>query len=274
MKNETKSSTADLQGHLFVFPGRILFLGHGLHTDFHSHHASSLLISMEEDAQFGIMLEEDGPLFSHSGLLINPGKRHRLLGNTAKMLVLQVVPEMYRFPAEDLQILDPELVRQIRALGTGLFELDCDDASRRFFQMIELFHHGSTSGTGTAKALDPRIAASLDHIHSSLPEILSIHELAIGADLSEHRFMHLFKKQVGIPVRRYALWARMQKAAFMLKDGRTLTEAAHEAGFSDSAHMSRSFKELFGITPSAVFGDRASVSARFCNQVWNQENRS
>ncbi len=271
MKRE-ENKTGDLQGQLFVFPGRILFVGLGLHTDFHAHHASSLLLSLEESQTFGLMLEEDGPEHRHSGVILGPGLRHRLMGDSTTMLVLQVVPEMYRFPMEALHVMDQRELDSLRSVISGLEGEGCEEASHRFFQMIALFEANTDSNPEAE--VDPRISASLQHIHDSLPEILSVAELAIGAGLSEHRFMHLFKKQVGIPVRRYALWARMQKAAFMLKDGRTLTEAAHEAGFSDSAHMSRSFKELFGISPSAVFGERASVMAHFCNQVWNQERRS
>jgi AraC-like DNA-binding protein len=36
-------------------------------------------------------------------------------------------------------------------------------------------------------------------------------------------------------------------------EGKTLTEAAYGAGFSDSAHFSRVFKAMFGIAPSLLF---------------------
>jgi AraC-like DNA-binding protein len=35
--------------------------------------------------------------------------------------------------------------------------------------------------------------------------------------------------------------------------GVSLTTAAHEAGFADSAHLSRTFKRMFGMTPSDLF---------------------
>jgi len=31
--------------------------------------------------------------------------------------------------------------------------------------------------------------------------------------------------------------------------------AAHDAGFADSAHLSRMFRRMFGIAPSVVSGD-------------------
>jgi AraC-like DNA-binding protein len=37
-----------------------------------------------------------------------------------------------------------------------------------------------------------------------------------------------------------------------LRGGGTITEAAHAAGFTDSAHANRAFREMFGIAPMAV----------------------
>ena len=45
---------------------------------------------------------------------------------------------------------------------------------------------------------------------------------------------------------------RLERAAGELAHGRTLTEAAHAAGFADSAHLSRVFRRMFGIAPSDV----------------------
>lgn len=64
--------------------------------------------------------------------------------------------------------------------------------------------------------------------------------------------MHLFKEQVGIPIRRYILWTRLQVSVQHVLQGETLTQAAHSAGFADSAHFSRTFSDMFGIRPSDV----------------------
>jgi AraC-like DNA-binding protein len=37
-----------------------------------------------------------------------------------------------------------------------------------------------------------------------------------------------------------------------LAEGRTLTEAAHAAGFASSAHLSTAFSTMFGLAPSAL----------------------
>ena len=50
--------------------------------------------------------------------------------------------------------------------------------------------------------------------------------------------------------RRYLLWLRLQDAVRELAAGAPATDAAHAAGFADSAHLSRTFRRMFGITPS------------------------
>jgi AraC-like DNA-binding protein len=57
---------------------------------------------------------------------------------------------------------------------------------------------------------------------------------------------------VGIPFRRFVLWSRMRQAVASTQAGRDLTEAAVDAGFSDSAHLSRTFRAMFGLSPSMV----------------------
>ena len=73
--------------------------------------------------------------------------------------------------------------------------------------------------------------------------------------------MHAFTESVGIPLRPYVRWLRLQRAATAIVTGTPLSLAAAEAGFSDAAHMSRTFKQMFGMTPSAL-QRRSPVASR------------
>ncbi len=57
-----------------------------------------------------------------------------------------------------------------------------------------------------------------------------------------------------VPLRRYRLWRRMALAMLAVRDGGTLTQAAHAAGFASSAHFSTAFRRMFGIAPSRLTG--------------------
>jgi len=78
---------------------------------------------------------------------------------------------------------------------------------------------------------------------------LSLNALAEVSGLSPSRLMHVFTESVGVPVRPYILWLRLQRASYELMNGATATETAHIAGFSDAAHLTRTFRRMLGTTP-------------------------
>ena len=77
--------------------------------------------------------------------------------------------------------------------------------------------------------------------------------LAQQAGLSTSQMNRWFKRFTGVPVRRYRLWHRLFVTANLMAFGKTLTEAAHTAGFSDSSHLNHTFRSMLGMTPSFVF---------------------
>ena len=88
-------------------------------------------------------------------------------------------------------------------------------------------------------------------------------DLAEIAGLSPSRLMHVFTESVGVPLRPYVLWLRLQRACGELMRGSSLTGAAHGAGFSDAAHMTRTFRRMLGTTPSELVRRRRPGAATF-----------
>ena len=80
----------------------------------------------------------------------------------------------------------------------------------------------------------------------------SLKALSGVSGLSQSRFMHAFTESVGVPPRPYILWLRLQRAACDLMSGVSVTEAAHSAGFSDAAHLTRTFRRMLGLTPTEL----------------------
>jgi AraC-like DNA-binding protein len=98
-------------------------------------------------------------------------------------------------------------------------------------------------------AIDFRIQQAIEVLKTD--QLISLANLADTVCLSESRLVHLFKEQVGIPTRQYALWNRLLTAITKLGQY-NLTEAAHAAGFTDSAHFSKTFSRMFGVSPSLL----------------------
>ena len=91
-----------------------------------------------------------------------------------------------------------------------------------------------------------------------LPERLStplrLGALAFELGISEGRLAHLFGEELGLPFRSYVAWLRVRSAGAAVQAGQTLTVAAHAAGFADAAHLTRTFRRMFGIAPSEIAG--------------------
>jgi AraC-like DNA-binding protein len=99
---------------------------------------------------------------------------------------------------------------------------------------------------------DPRVLAAVAHIREHLGQTITLADVAQAANLSPGRFRHLFVEQTGMPLRRYLLWRRLLQVWTLLMQGATLSSAAHAAGFADSAHLSRTSRQMFGLAPSAL----------------------
>lgn len=85
-----------------------------------------------------------------------------------------------------------------------------------------------------------------------LEQPVSLVDAAAHVGLSSGRARHLFVEATGLPFRTYLLWLRLNRAVQLFSGGSSLTEAAHGAGFSDSAHLSRTFRRMFGITADSL----------------------
>ncbi|MEV0768534.1 helix-turn-helix transcriptional regulator [Nocardia salmonicida] len=75
-------------------------------------------------------------------------------------------------------------------------------------------------------------------------------ELAADIGISASRLSHIFTAQVGLPYAAWRRWMRLQLGFAVVRDGGSLTEAAHTAGFADSAHLTRTCRDLIGISPT------------------------
>lgn len=109
-----------------------------------------------------------------------------------------------------------------------------------------------TEGIEPVVVTDPRILRAVAHIQADLRGTITLERVAKDAHLSPGRFRHLFVEQTGMGLRPYVLWRRFLRAWELLMAGRSVSEAAHGAGFADSAHFARTSRQMFGFPPSLL----------------------
>lgn len=107
--------------------------------------------------------------------------------------------------------------------------------------------------------VDDRIRAVIDIIKNELTVNHPNQELAERVGLTEVQLSRLFKATTGVPIRRYRLWHRLFVTASLMAQGNTITDAALEAGFSDSSHFNHVFRSMLGMKPSTVLNRKDNM---------------
>jgi transcriptional regulator GlxA family with amidase domain len=105
--------------------------------------------------------------------------------------------------------------------------------------------------------VSPAIRSVIDFIEQNFAEPITLTALAAMCGLSLHRFVTVFRSQVGIPPHQYVCRTRVRQARMLLRQGLPLAAVAFDTGFCDQSHLSRHFKRHCGITPGHYAGIRA-----------------
>lgn len=97
-----------------------------------------------------------------------------------------------------------------------------------------------------------RINQAIDHVTRNLSEPLGLEEVAKAACFSPFHFHRIFRALMGETLASFVKRVRLERAIYLLSHREaSLTEVAHACGFSSSSDFSRSFRNQYGVPPSA-----------------------
>lgn len=233
---------------------RVLYLGPAFGLTPHRNATAVLALALDGKLEIAEdPVDPSGAYRSALSVLIPPNTLHHLRIEGARSAFLYVDPLSRDLAAltARMQAVTPraafDLIGETAVIDvlSGLAEGRIADGDGRK-ALAELL------GIGTRADPDIRILAALRRMREEPHRSHSMAELGECAGLSASRFLHLFKAETGVPLRRYRLWNRMGAAVAAFRVGMSLTDAAYAAGFASSAHFSTAFRDMFGMMPSEL----------------------
>lgn len=205
----------------------------------------------------------DGSPVTTGTCLVPPGillDRHRIDMREAVMGICFLPPLSQAYPA---------LASLMAPVGDGIYCHHPHEA-KVIATMTDVRNKGGiTAGTASAmiraslipehlqnltfREFDPRVLTVARRIRTSLHDAPALSDLAREVRLSESRLEKLFKEQAGLPITQYRVRYRVFISTIIMALGYSVTEAALLGGFANSAHLSRCYRQVNGLTPSSTF---------------------
>lgn len=140
-----------------------------------------------------------------------------------------------------------------------------DVLSRGDVAVREVLRAGGVDPAGVGPA-HPAVHHALHVLSASIPGRTSLTAVARAVAVSPDYLGRLFRRHTGASFAATSRWLRLLTALHHLQGGASITDAAHLAGFADSAHAHRVCLELAGLAPgqvaSALAADRTDLFNR------------
>jgi AraC-like DNA-binding protein len=213
----------------------------------HAHHALQIVFA---DKPISVWTPDSGWI-SRRGFIIGSNQLHQLAADSSNVMLIYVEPDSHagrliqkRMAGQPLVVLQHDERHKLSALTSAHEPV-------AFNSCIE----SSLSAQGdqqVPREPDVLILQAIQTLQDRTDGGFHAQELAHQAGLSLSRFQHRFRQHTGMAVRPFLRWRRLLLAMTHMQAGHSMSDAAYAAGFSDAAHMSRTMRRHFGISPRDV----------------------
>lgn len=261
--SSTKSPSAGLTatksnqiGKIYLLESTLIFAAPELHNEIYTDYPISVIVGVDEP----LTLDLGDMTRTARGFVVGPGVKRRLQAEHPVVdWLVGLDSPYYRYLYKTLQseeivelnepVIDG-LRRPLHSFVEGVIKPGEVHAETCHI-FTELFGQPLSESS-----LDPRLHAILAYLSEALPINPPIEDLAAMVDLSASRLMHLFKEQLGLPIRQYLLWKKIERAALLHSQGYPMLEMAIGAGFYDQAHFTRTVRRMLDLPPSVLTDSR------------------
>ncbi|MNE37120.1 Arabinose operon regulatory protein [compost metagenome] len=114
-----------------------------------------------------------------------------------------------------------------------------------------LQRHAAVPDAGKPGKEHRAVSLAKELLHSQLAAPPSLEALATAVNLSPFHFARVFRRATGMPPHTWLMQQRIARARALLQSGCLPLEVAMQLGFADQSHLSRQFKQVYGVGPGA-----------------------
>ncbi len=229
---------------VWLWPGQALYAGPSLNLAPHSGSVWCLAVGIDGSLT---VTTPNGTTREGTSVLIPPRLTHQLICHGTGFVSCYLEPTSDRADAS----------RHKFGEWRGEVGVGHVDEERLQFTPLDdesASHWLDLAAPAAQRTIDPRIASAARRIREEPAATISSRELAVEAGLSESRFLHLFRDELGTSLRRYRIWARLTHAGAAIAAGNNMTEAAMKSGFASPSHLADRFKSTFGLSATQLLG--------------------
>lgn len=214
-------------GAISAGDGWVLFSGASAGNSLHAHPA--LQITLAQSGRVSIV-GPDGKSVSDRAILVRSGVRHRLE------------------PHPDVQVLlvEPQTPLARYLLSATPDAPVCAVPSR----LAHVLVHGPEAFLPELepRRLDPALERALQALRQ-VEDGVDVAGAARLAGVSVSRLRAIARAELGAPLAAWLVWRKLDRACAALTRGGRLADAAARGGFADQAHLTRTMRRVFGVTP-------------------------
>lgn len=237
---------------IFWDKDNIAFIGDQVNATEHSHCILQVFLSLDEPLQLTVENEQ----ISGKCIIVSQNVRHTFSCENKIRLSILIEPsssfakELTKKIAGNYLIFNYKIER-IQQKAAVLIETD---DKQNYFDFIQDFAE-YLGIERNSKVMDERITELLELLQNCDCYDHTIESFAQKVCLSSSRLSHLFREQIGVPLKSYILFHQLEKAFTTLFNGANITDAAMLAGFDSTSHFAATVKKWMGMPVSASIKD-------------------
>lgn len=244
------------------------------HFQLHSHNEYEIYMFLKGDSTY-VVEEKNYCLSPNDIIIIRKHEMHRVFHNTPaeyRRIVLSIAPEFFSsfgcaeyekaFSENDCNIGNKINSKTVRLSGLYDAVMRLKTYSNNFSElytpiaystMVEILYLiNEISLFDTAESIDLPIRNVIHYINNNFTNEISLDMLCEQFYISKYHLCRIFKEATGHTVQGYIKQKRLTMANELVKEGRTLTDAAMFSGFSNYSSFYRAYMKSYHKNPRSI----------------------